>query len=88
MRQPVSDSDDSGNAGFQKIVDGFLLQPRLPFAQVLNAEKIVSFASMADCLVSMAFTIPRSCGGRFSDRKTMVSEKQWCQEPNMYWFNL
>ncbi len=40
MRQPVSDSDDSGNGGFQKIVDGFLLQPRLPFAQVLTAEKI------------------------------------------------
>ena len=40
MRQPVSDSDNSGNTGFQKIVDGFLLQPGLPFADVLNAEKI------------------------------------------------
>lgn len=40
MRQPVSDSGNSGNARFQKIVDGFLLQPGLPFADVLNAEKI------------------------------------------------
>ena len=40
MRQPVSDSDDSGNAGFQTIVDGFLLQPGLPFADVLTAQKI------------------------------------------------
>ena len=40
MRQPVSDSDNSGNAGFQKIVDGFLLQPGLPFAGVLSSEKI------------------------------------------------
>ena len=40
MRQPVSDSDESGNPGFQKIVDGFLLQPGLPFAEVLSSEKI------------------------------------------------
>ena len=29
------------NAGFQKIVDGFLLQPGLPFGSILPAEKIV-----------------------------------------------
>ena len=40
MRQPVSDSDESGNPGFQKIMDGFLLQPGLPFATVVTAEKI------------------------------------------------
>ena len=40
MRQPVSDSDDSGTPEFQKIVDGFLLQPGLPFADVLSSEKI------------------------------------------------
>lgn len=40
MRQPLSDSDDSEQPGFQKIVDGFLLQPGLPFAQVVSAEKI------------------------------------------------
>ncbi len=40
MRQPVSDSDESGEPEFQKIVDGFLLQPGLPFATVLIAEKI------------------------------------------------
>jgi hypothetical protein len=40
MRQPVSDSDDSGEPGFQKIVDGFLLQPGLPFAGVLSSQKI------------------------------------------------
>ena len=40
MRQHVSDSDDFGNAEFQKIVDGFLLQPGLPLTQVLTAEKI------------------------------------------------
>ena len=40
MRQAVSDSDDSGEPGFQQIVDGFLLQPGLPFATVLTAEKI------------------------------------------------
>ena len=41
MRQSVSDTGDVWNAGFQKIVDGFLLQPGLPFASVLTAEKIV-----------------------------------------------
>ena len=40
MRQPVSDSDDSEQPGFQTIVDGFLLQPGLPFADVLSLEKI------------------------------------------------
>ena len=40
MRQPVSDSDDSEQPGFQKVVDGFLLQPGLPFATVVTAEKI------------------------------------------------
>ena len=40
MRQSVSDSDDSGEPGFQQIVDGFLLQPGLPFADVLSSEKI------------------------------------------------
>lgn len=41
MRNSVSDSNDSWNVGFQKIIDGFLLQPGLPFASVLTAEKIV-----------------------------------------------
>ena len=40
MRQPVSDSGDSEQPGFQQIVDGFLLQPGLPFADVLSSEKI------------------------------------------------
>ncbi len=40
MRQPLSDSGDSGNIGFQTIVEGFLLQPGLPFASVVTAEKI------------------------------------------------
>ena len=40
MRQPVSDFDDSEQPGFQKVVDGFLLQPGLPFATVVTAEKI------------------------------------------------
>lgn len=39
MRQPVPSSGGSGNTGFQKIVDGFLLQPGLPFASALNVEK-------------------------------------------------
>lgn len=41
MRQFLSDSDDCGEPGFQKIVDGFLLQPGLPFSTVLTAEKII-----------------------------------------------
>ena len=40
MRQSVSDSNDFRNAGFQKIVDGFLLHPGVSFASVLTAEKI------------------------------------------------
>ena len=40
MRQPLSDSDESGKPEFQKIVDEFLLQPGLPFATVVTAEKI------------------------------------------------
>ena len=40
MRQPVSDSRDSEQTGFQKIVDGFLLQPGLPFSDVLSSQKI------------------------------------------------
>lgn len=40
MRQLLSDSDDCREHGFQKIVDGFLLQPGLPFSNVLTAEKI------------------------------------------------
>ena len=40
MRQLLSDSDDSGEPGFHKIVDGFLLQPGLPFAGVLSSEKM------------------------------------------------
>ena len=40
MLQPLSDSDHSGQSGFQKIVDGFLLQSGLPFAGVLSSEKI------------------------------------------------
>ena len=40
MSKPVSDSGDSGKPGFQQIVDGFLLQPGLPFADVLSSEKI------------------------------------------------
>jgi len=40
MRQSVSHSGDCRNAGFHKLVDGFLLHARLPFASVLTAEKI------------------------------------------------
>jgi putative transposase len=40
MRLSVFDSDDFRNAGFQKIVAGFLLHPGVPFASVLTAEKI------------------------------------------------
>ncbi|HUG70652.1 MAG TPA: hypothetical protein VMM76_23085, partial [Pirellulaceae bacterium] len=32
--------DNSGSSSFQKIVDAFLSQPGLPFAQVLSAERI------------------------------------------------
>ena len=39
MRPPLSDSDESGKPEFQKIVDEFLLQPGLPFATVVTAEK-------------------------------------------------
>lgn len=39
MRQPLSDFGDSVQPGFQKIVDGFLLQPGLPFADVLSSEE-------------------------------------------------
>ena len=40
MRQPVSDSDGSGKSGFQTTVNGFLLQPGLPFAEVVTSEEI------------------------------------------------
>ena len=40
MRQPVSHSDDSEKPGFQTTVNGFLLQPGLPFAEVVTSEKI------------------------------------------------
>ncbi|GEM_PF-1836194 len=40
MRQSVSDSDDSRNAGFKTIVNAFLFQPGFPFASVLTGEKI------------------------------------------------
>ncbi len=40
MRQSVSDSNDFRNAGFQKIVDGFLLHPGPPVASVLTMEKV------------------------------------------------
>ena len=40
MRQSVSDSNDFRDAGFQKIVDGFLLHPGVPFASLVTAEKI------------------------------------------------
>ena len=40
MRQPLSDSDESGKSEFQKIVDEFRVQPGLPFATVVTAEKI------------------------------------------------
>jgi putative transposase len=41
VRKSVPDSSDFWNVGFQKIIDAFLLQPGLPFASVLTAEKIV-----------------------------------------------
>jgi hypothetical protein len=44
MRQSVSDSNDFRNAGFQKIVDGFLLHPGVSFASVLTAEKIAQIS--------------------------------------------
>ena len=40
MRQPLSDSGDSENTRFQTVFNGFLLQPGLPFASVVTAEKI------------------------------------------------
>ena len=39
MRQPLSDSDEFGKPKFKKIMDEFLLQPGLPFATVVTAEK-------------------------------------------------
>lgn len=36
----IPNSDNSGSASFQKIVDAFLSQPGLPFANVLSAERI------------------------------------------------
>ena len=61
MRQPVSDSDESGNPGFQKIVDGFLLQPGLPFATVVTAEKI-----------NRIFAKPRGLFGKDGIYKTSI----------------
>lgn len=40
MRPTLSDSADSGETDFQKTVDGFLLQPGLPFAEILTAQRI------------------------------------------------
>ena len=40
MPQNVSDSGSERSGNFQEIVDGFLLQPGLPFAEVVTAEKI------------------------------------------------
>ena len=40
MRQSVPDSNHFWNAGFQKVINGFLLPAGLPFSSVLNAEKI------------------------------------------------
>jgi putative transposase len=40
MRQPVSDSANFRKSGFQKIIDGFLLQPGLPFSDVLSVARI------------------------------------------------
>ena len=36
----VADSADSGSNSFQQIVDAFLSQPGLPFANVLSADRI------------------------------------------------
>jgi hypothetical protein len=36
----ISREDGRGSGGFQRIVDAFLLQPGLPFAEVLSAERI------------------------------------------------
>ena len=40
MPQNLSDSGSEGSGNFQEIMDGFLLQPGLPFAEVVTAEKI------------------------------------------------
>ena len=40
MPQNLSDSGSERSGNFQEIVDGFLLQPGLPFAEVVTAEKI------------------------------------------------
>jgi hypothetical protein len=40
MRDSLSDFDPCGRSKFQRIVDNFLAQPGLPFAQVLSAERI------------------------------------------------
>ena len=41
MNARVSDSGQSENAGFQKIVDAFLLQKGLPFSELLSTQRIV-----------------------------------------------
>ena len=41
MDARVSDSGRSENAGFQKIVDAFLLQEGLPFSELLSTRRIV-----------------------------------------------
>ena len=41
MNARVSDSGQSENAGFQKIVDAFLLQEGLPFSELLSTQRII-----------------------------------------------
>ena len=41
MDARVSDSGRSENAGFQKIVDAFLLQEGLPFSELLSTRRII-----------------------------------------------
>ena len=46
----VSDFSNRGSGNFRRVVEGFLLQPGLPFAEVLSAERVErSLRSMATC---------------------------------------
>ena len=86
MRQPLSDSDESGKPEFQKIVDEFLLQPGLPFATVVTAEKIERIFRKhgglfgENGIFSTAIVLWAFLGQVLRDRKE-ASKKQRCQEP-------
>ncbi len=49
---------NSGSNGFQRIVDAFLSQPGLPFANVLSAERIERIFSKHGNLLEPERSIP------------------------------